>query len=217
MRAPVAWQPLVACVATAPRRSVAALVVTTAAIAAVWGIATTLERSLARPDWWTGGCVAGSLVVLTALGVRRRLPLLRVGSMSTWTRVHRHVGVFAIAGYVMHAPAVIGSGPLEASLSIAFVVVAASGVYGSYASRTLPRRLTAIPGEHRFDQIDWHRQQIATMAADQVRELAPDDVAELLRRHFQTQLAGHFESPPPWWALVLASPPASPAIAVGIE
>ena len=42
------------------------------------------------------------------------------------------------------APALIGGGIFECGLSIVFWLVTASGVYGIYASRTFPKRLTAI-------------------------------------------------------------------------
>ena len=185
------------------RRRLASGVVTVAAVAAVDAIAGGLERTMGRPDWWTGGVVAGCLIVLTALGLRRRLPLLRTGSMATWTQVHLYVGLFSIAAYAMHVPAIVGRGPLEAVLSIVFLLVAGSGLYGLHASRTLPRRLTAVPGEHRFCQVQWHREQIRELAGREIDSLPGNEVSHLLRDHYFQKVSPFFETPPRgvslWW------------------
>ncbi len=187
-------------------RRVAGAVVTLIAVVIVAAIAGHLERSLGRPDWWTGGVTLGGLIVLVLLGLRRRLPLLGAGSMATWTRVHLYVGLFTLAVYVLHVPAILAGGVLEGLLSILFLAVSGSGIYGLYISRTLPRRLTAIPGEHRFDQIDWHRRQILLRSESEIESLPDSDAATLLRNHHDEQLRPYFASQPNWWALLRPRP-----------
>ena len=141
------------------------LSVTAVALMIVWALAWLETSRLGHSSYLTGWTVIASLFLLVLLGVRRRVPMLRLGSVSTWTQVHLYTGIFATGVYVMHVPALIADGTFEFGLSIVFVLVSASGFYGVYASRTLPRRLTAVDGQHRFDQVRWYRDQLATAAA----------------------------------------------------
>tara|TARA_R110002049_G_scaffold72490_7_gene187481 strand:+ start:23919 stop:24740 length:822 start_codon:yes stop_codon:yes gene_type:complete len=146
-------------------RRIIALAITAIAILIVWIFAWIETSRLGHASYVTGWTTLSTLFLLILLGVRRRVPMLRLGSASTWTQVHLYSGLFATAVYAMHVPSLIAGGTFECGLSIVFLLVSASGFYGVYASRTLPRRLTAVDGQHRFDRVRWHRNQIAETAA----------------------------------------------------
>ena len=146
-------------------RRIIALIVTAIALMIVWIAAWLQSSRLGHASYLTGWTILASLLLLTLLGVRRRLPMLRLGSASTWTQIHLYCGLFATGVYAMHVPSLIAGGTFECGLSIVFLLVSISGFYGVYASRTLPRRLTAVDGQHRFDRVRWHRSQIAETAA----------------------------------------------------
>ena len=63
--------------------------------------------------------------------MRRRLPILPLGSASTWTQVHIYMGFFTAGVYWMHVPKLIGTGIFEGMLSIVFLLVTISGFYGT--------------------------------------------------------------------------------------
>ena len=136
------------------RRQVALLLTFCITIFFVWLIQRESMR-LGRADWLSGFTVLACLFLLMLLGVRRRIPFWPLGKVSTWTQVHLYVGIFTAVIYAMHVPALIAGGFFERVLSILFLTTTVSGFYGLYASRTLPRKLTSIENEHRFDQIGW--------------------------------------------------------------
>ena len=146
------------------RRSLA-IAVTCLAMLLVWCAATIESSRLGHASYVTGWTVFSALLLLMLLGVRRRLPMLRLGSVSTWTQIHLYTGLFASGVYAMHVPSLIAGGTFECGLSVVFLLVSVSGFYGVYASRALPPRMTAVDGEHRFDRVRWHRHQIAEAAA----------------------------------------------------
>ncbi len=155
------------------------------------------ESRLAHTSFFTGITLLASLLFLVLLGLRRRLPVLPLGSVSQWTQVHIYAGLFSIGIYVLHVPALIGSGLFESGLSITFLLVAASGFYGLYASRSIPKQLTAVDGEVRFDQLGWHRSQIATKAV-QVRDaLTEQTSASVVGKLYEVDLGPYFSSGPP--------------------
>lgn len=151
---------------------------------------------LGMPSYLTGfTCLAG-LVLLILLGVRRRTPFWPLGSVSTWTQIHLYVGIFTTAIYVMHVPVLVAGGVFEAFLSIVFLMVTLSGFYGLYASRTLPKKLTAVEGQHRFDRIGWGRDQIAIAANKLYSQMTEPSAKQVLETFYQQVLAPFFGSRP---------------------
>ena len=151
---------------------------------------------LAQTSFFTGSIVLGSVLLLSLFGIRRRIPILPLGSVSTWTQIHIYTGLFAAGVYWMHVPGLIGNGIFEGGLSIVFLLVTASGFYGLYASRTLPKRLTAVEGQHRFDRVDWHRNQIAQRARQLLDELSEQAGMPVLGSFYGEHLNPFFNSRP---------------------
>ncbi len=173
-----------------------ALTLTLLAILAVWVIATLVDARLGRPAIFTGSTVLASLFVLVLLGVRRRLPFWPLGSASTWTQIHIYTGVFAGGVYAMHVPTLVAGGRLELVLSLLFVAVTLSGFYGVFVSRTLPKKLSSIESQPRFDLVPWHRQQILIAAQgllDGIREQTADRVLGVF---YNSNLKAFFQDRP---------------------
>ena len=177
-------------------RRIIALIVTAIALMIVWIAAWLQSSRLGHASYLTGWTILASLLLLTLLGVRRRLPMLRLGSASTWTQIHLYCGLFATGVYAMHVPSLIAGGTFECGLSIVFLLVSISGFYGVYASRTLPRRLTAVDGQHRFDRVRWHRSQIAETAATVLNGEIDNATSRVLRIFYTKYLKPFFGGRP---------------------
>jgi hypothetical protein len=154
------------------------------------------ESRLDDAAFLTGCTVLAGIILLILLGLRRRLPVLPLGSVSVWTQVHLYLGFFTAGVYLIHVPVVLGSGWLEGGLSLAFIAVTLSGFYGLYASRQLPKRLTAVEGQHRLDRVGWHRGQIAETARCLLDELQEPSAHSVLGRFYQDFLNPFFGSSP---------------------
>jgi hypothetical protein len=135
-------------------------------------------------------------VLLSLIGLRRRFPMLPLGTMSTWLQVHLYTGLFALVVYLLHVPRLVADGVFEGGLSWLFLGVSASGLYGVWVSRTAPRRLTDVPGNYRFGQIGWHRQKIADLAAGMLQDLQSTPAAEVLGTFYQENLHPFFTTRP---------------------
>jgi hypothetical protein len=173
------------------RRLLGVLVTTTAVLLTVF-IAWLIDARLGHASVFSGACLMACLFGLVLIGVRRRLPILPLGKVSTWTQVHLYVGFFSSAVYWIHVPAIIGTGALESTLSIVFLAVTISGFYGLYASRTLPKRLTAVEGQHQFDRMHWHREQISRSAKELLEGLQEASATRVLGNFYQEFLEPFF-------------------------
>lgn len=172
------------------------LIATAIAILIVWIASWIEDTRLGHSSYLTGFSALGALLVLFAIGIRRRLPMLPLGTVATWTQIHIYTGIFATAVFVMHVPALVGGGKFEFALSLFFWVVAVSGFYGVYASRTLPKRLTAVEGQHRFDRVEWHRDQISSAAEQLLAENANTPAGQVLSKFYYETLVPFFSQKP---------------------
>lgn len=178
------------------RRRQVSLLVTTAAIGAVAWLASREHAKLGREEVLTGSTLLATLVLLMLIGVRRRIPFWPLGSVSSWTQIHIYSGMFAGGVYLMHVPAVLAGGPLECALSLLFIIVMLSGCYGLFASRTLPKRLSAVEGQPRFDQVEWHRSQINTNAQILLEGLHEPSAMRVLGNFYNGYLQAFFARRP---------------------
>lgn len=177
---------------TFKHRRIVGLLITAIAIGVVWLLAWVEESRLGHASYLTGFTCLAALFVLILLGMRRRLPMLPLGSVSTWTQVHLYTGIFATGVFVLHVPALVAGGLFEFTLSLVFWAVSISGFYGVYISRTLPKRLTAVQGQHRFDRVAWHRSEIADRARALLAETANTTAGSVLEQFYRDYLKQFF-------------------------
>ncbi|HBV62193.1 MAG TPA: hypothetical protein DEF45_04145 [Rhodopirellula sp.] len=173
-----------------------AIALTLFALVVMLGIVWIQTGRLANVAVLTGGTLLCCILLLALFGMRRRIPILPLGSVSTWTQVHIYMGFFTAGVYWMHVPNLIGNGIFECTLSIIFLLVTGSGFYGLYASRILPKRLTAVEGQHRFERVDWHRGQIADHARKLLEELSVHVGIAVLGSFYTEHLNPFFNSRP---------------------
>ncbi len=176
------------------QRRVVALVVVISALMVWLAGAHWIDTTLGRPEVYSGATLLACLVGLMAIGMRKRLVVLPLWSVSTWVQVHIYTGLFACIVFAFHVPAIVANGVFEGGLSIMFLVVAASGVYGVFLSRTVPKRLTALSSQPRFDRIQWHRNQLAVAASDIIGELADTPDRSVVVSFFDQSLQPYFAS-----------------------
>lgn len=177
-------------------RRIVSLIVTACALLVVWTLAWIEDARLGHASYLTGFTALATLFLLILFGMRRRLPVLPLGSMSSWTQVHLYTGIFSTGVFLMHVPAVIGGGTFECALSLLFWVVSLSGFYGVYVCRTVPRRLTAVAGEDRFDQVHSTRDRIGDTAKALLKETNGNAAGQLLENFYHDFLKTFFAQPP---------------------
>ncbi|MGV3484168.1 MAG: hypothetical protein ACO1RT_07110 [Planctomycetaceae bacterium] len=172
-----------------------ASVLATALFAFVWLTgARWIQVRLGHTSAYSGATLLTCLIGLSLIGMRKRLVMLPLWSVSTWVQIHIYTALFACVAFWVHVPAVIGNGWFEGALSWLFLLVAASGLYGVVISRLAPKRLTAVSIQPRFDRIAWHRDQIMVAADAALLELDESSDRSVLESHFQQRLKPYFQS-----------------------
>jgi hypothetical protein len=192
------------------RRRVMSMLIVLVVLAVVTIIAAWMHTALLHSGVMTGWMLMSCLVLLILIGVRRRIPVLPLGTMSTWTQVHIYTGAFSIGVFLLHVPAIMGgqfvtSGYLEGSLSVLFWFVSGSGVYGIIASRRLPWRLTQVGEQVRMDQIPWHREQLSLAVTREIHTLTNPSAVAVIGEFHRRYLNPYFIRKPSLLYLAMPS------------
>jgi hypothetical protein len=154
-----------------------------------------MQVSLRHASVYSGATLLACLLGLVLIGVRKKLVFLPLWSVSTWVQVHLYTGLFACVVFVVHVPAIVASGWFEGPLSLLFILVSSSGVYGVYISRTAPKRLTNVSVQPRFDRIGWHRDQVLIAARKTLSDLSDSEDQNVLESFYDRALNPYFSSP----------------------
>ncbi|WP_164102507.1 hypothetical protein [Candidatus Laterigemmans baculatus] len=178
------------------RRRLALAITAVAVVLLVLGNGWIRER-LGHASYYSGGTLLGCLVLLILLGLRKRLVMLPLGSVSTWVQIHLYTGLFALAAYALHVPRILANGIFEGGLSLLFLGVSLSGLYGWFVSRSAPRKLTAVAGDYRLERVGWDRQRIADAAAKLCKRLDASLASNVLADYYSNALQPYFATRPP--------------------
>jgi hypothetical protein len=113
----------------------------------------------------------GMMLFAALLGVRKRLPVWRLGRAQTWMRGHIWLGLLTLPMILFHAGFTF-RGPLTGLLMALLILVFLSGVTGAAIQHFVPRMMTAsVPLETIYEQIPHVRDQLRQEADKLVRVL----------------------------------------------
>ena len=160
------------------------------AVCAWWYFMPVYQGSLEDPSVWPGGSsvyglvfgfTAGLIILFEfALWPRKLLRRWRIGSARTWMRAHIWLGLLTVPLLVMHSGFQV-RGPLAMCLSILFVIVILSGIFGLVLQQRLPKMmLDTVAAETVFTQIDTLSTQFVSEAEEIVAAVCGgrEDAAE---------------------------------------
>jgi len=111
------------------------------------------DASLYRGAFFTGWVLLTLMLFLASFNVRKKLSVLPLGAASTWAQLHIYGGWLAVLVFGEHIGWRIPDGGLEIAMTVLFVFVAGSGIFGIILARFLPPRLTRRGEEVIFERI----------------------------------------------------------------
>jgi hypothetical protein len=123
------------------------------------------------------GTIALAIFVFAALlGVRKRLPTLRIGHVQTWLRAHIWLTLLTVPLILLHSGFHLG-GPMTTLLMALYSVVMVSGFYGLYLQHKMPTLMKEnLPAEIVYEQIPNIRAQLCA-AAQRLRKAYRQEAA----------------------------------------
>ena len=175
-------------------RRIRHLVALSILIAVICFILAQYDTSLRRTSYITGWSLASIVLLLTCYNLRKRLTFLPIlGSSRAWMQIHIYFGILAVVVFLFHIGFRVPDGRFEQSMAALFLFVSASGFYGLYITRVVPKKLTAVSGEYIYEQIPQLRRKIRNQAVQIVEECSP--YAPSLAQLYLDKLAAFFDRP----------------------
>jgi hypothetical protein len=116
-----------------------------------------------------GSVSLGIFVFAGLLGMRKKIPLWRIGSVQRWLRAHIWLTLLTIPLVLMHSGFRFGGG-MTTLLMFLYAIVMISGIYGLVLQHQLPRWMKEhLSSEIVYEQIPFLREQLC-FAAEEMRD-----------------------------------------------
>ena len=113
-----------------------------------------------------GAIALAIFIFATLFGIRKKVPLWRIGSVERWMRAHIWLTLLTVPLVLLHSGFRLG-GPMTILLMALYAVVMVSGVYGLVLQHQVPRIMKErLPAETVFEQIPHLRLKLRTAAED---------------------------------------------------
>jgi hypothetical protein len=111
------------------------------------------------------GAVSLAIFLFAAiLGVRKRLPILRIGNVQRWLRAHIWLTLLTVPLILLHSGFHVGGG-MTTLLMVLYAIVMVSGVYGLALQNKMPTLMKErLPAEIVYEQIPNIRAQLCASA-----------------------------------------------------
>lgn len=141
------------------RRRIRSLLLALLVLAAIAYWLRWVELGLGRSSYASGYLLYGLVAFLALFNLRKKLPMLPLGSASAWLQLHIYVGLVAGGLFAMHAfVASDGSlhlpgGVFETCLVMVFTMTFVSGVVGLVVTRRTPKLLRAAGEQVVYERI----------------------------------------------------------------
>ncbi len=135
---------------------------TIVAIAGLFWLVAQYDTALRDARFLDGWILAAGMLAQLTYHVRKQLPALTLGRAAIWLKSHIYIGYFVIAAFLVHTSFSMPENSLEWVLWILFVIVAASGVFGLFLTRSIPARLQHVSSDQiTLEQIGAARVKLA--------------------------------------------------------
>ena len=175
------------------------MLVTAAIVAGLFALWKWQQATLRDDGFTTGYLLFVAVLFLAAYSLRKKIPIIPLGSASTWFQTHIYVGLASVFVFLMHIGFRWPNGVFETALAGAYATVAGSGIFGLYLTRSIPRKLTKLPKEYIFERIPMYRSRVSVDARDVVLATAGPTKSNVVARFYADELLAFFESPRGIW------------------
>jgi hypothetical protein len=150
---------------------------------------------LYRMQTWSGWILFALIVFLLLYKLRKKLPMLPIGSAALWLQCHAYFGLISVAMFAQHINFRIPTGHFEILFAAIFIITACTGIIGLILCRVIPKYLTNRGEEVIFERIPILRAKLRQQAQSLVTDCATATKSSVLFEYYQFHLANYFFEP----------------------
>lgn len=169
------------------------LVVTVAAVVAL----DLYDLELGRRSYLSGYVMFALVAFLAMFNIRKKFPMLPLGTASFWLQCHIYVGLVCGILFGVHVGWRLPNGALETALFVCFMMTFVSGLSGLYISRSTPKVLSRVGQEVVYERIPRLRRDMAVGSRRAVLEAVAASGSTTLADFYVQRLFDFFAAPAP--------------------
>ncbi len=153
------------------------------------------RASLHNPQTLDGWLLVIVILALALFNVRKKIPVLPLLSAAAWLEIHAYLGIASVVIFVIHAGILPPEGEFETVLWFVFLVVAVSGMFGLWLSRTLPGRMRRHGELILLDRFPIFRVRLAREVEELAQRSVADTASTVIADLYADRLADYFAGP----------------------
>ena len=162
-------------------------------VALILFIDTQMRQALMVPSYFTGWIMFSLMLILVLFNARKKITFLPLGRAYTWAQFHIYGGLLLFIISFAHVNFAMPNGTLESTLSLMFLLVALSGIYGTYLSRRLPAKMAQQSEYVIYERLPGIREKIREEVEERVNtaiaELGSVAIADFYSKHLYDYLS----------------------------
>lgn len=148
----------------------------------------------------SGWLLFALMLVLTFFNFRKKIPFLRLGSVSFWLKMHIYLGILSGPLFFIHMSWSWPEGIFRQIFALCFLTVFISGIIGWWMSRSFPKMLTIAGYETPFELMPDARNSIRRKAEALVLSSKDGQMPPLAATLYAEELGPFFTKPCNFWS-----------------
>ena len=159
------------------------ITLTVAAFVSVYWLADLYDRALRDRLFFDGWVLCAGIGLQLLFHVKKMRPAWLLGSVSGWLQFHTYTGWFVVSVFALHTRLSLPDMVFEWVLWALFIVVALSGLIGTYLTSAIPTKLEQHSKQLVFEQIPVRQhllaQKVANLASVSIARMGSSGICEL--------------------------------------
>ena len=165
------------------------------AIVVVWWATNWYSSTLRDPLFVDGLVLSFAMGMQMLLHLKNKGLFTLPGSLAMWSSIHIYTGFFVVGAFVIHTSGSLPDTRLEWILWLLFVIVAVSGLVGTYLSRSIPDRLEQDGARVSLDSMPAVRSALAQRASTLLLLSSGQSSFKLFKDLYDVTLQDFFKAP----------------------
>jgi hypothetical protein len=149
--------------------------------------------SMTHLAYLTGWGLLSVILLLALYNGRKKVPFFPLLSSEEWLQFHIYAGLLTGVIFAVHISYRIPTGWFQGILAALYLLVMASGFFGLFISRSIPKRLTTRGGEVLFERIPAVRRQLQEQAEKLALESVGQSRSATIAEFYLRELKPFFE------------------------
>ena len=167
--------------------------------ALIW-IESELSTQLVRTIFLTGWSLLVVVLLLAAYQIRKKIPMINLGTSSAWMQFHIYAGLLTFVLFFLHTGGKLPGNLFNSLLAVSYLTLFFSGLVGLFLTRIVPARLTHRGEEVIFERMPIYRNRIRKEVETLVQtEIETEDdsnvTSVVLKSLYEDHLSLFFSAP----------------------